>query len=57
MNPESETTYIEEAGIHQCNFCGAYAETVDKIKHHSTCTRKKGMEQYEEMFENAWNGK
>lgn len=33
----SETTYIEEAGIHQCNNCGAQNISVDTINHHPTC--------------------
>jgi len=40
----TETTYIEEANIHQCNNCGAYAIEIENIKHHSSC--KKGTAEY-----------
>jgi hypothetical protein len=33
----SETTFIEEAGVHVCNNCGAHASSPEKIKHFATC--------------------
>lgn len=34
---EPETTYIDEANIFVCDNCGAYADTIDRINHHSSC--------------------
>jgi len=44
----TETTYIEEAGIHQCNNCGAYASSVSEIKHFESC--QEGESKYWEDF-------
>lgn len=35
--PNSETTFIEEAGVYVCNNCGANASSPEKIKHHDNC--------------------
>jgi len=35
--PEREYTEIEEAGVHVCNDCGAYAESPEQVEHHLTC--------------------
>lgn len=37
--PNTETTFIEEAGVHICNNCGAHAPFPEKIEHHATCMR------------------
>lgn len=37
--PNTETTFIEEAGVYVCNNCGANASSPEKIKHHDNCRR------------------
>jgi len=44
----SETIHIEEAGVHQCINCGAYAKEIDQIKHYESC--KPGEAKKWEMF-------
>ena len=51
-----DTTYIDEANVYQCNYCGAFANTVETIKHFETCTRVKGEKQYNKMFEDKQKG-
>lgn len=33
----SETTYIDEANVHQCNNCGAFAGAIKDINHYPAC--------------------
>lgn len=51
MPENTETTYIKEVNMYRCNFCGAFAIRKSEIDHYSTCTRDKGIQQYEKMFE------
>lgn len=51
MEHENEIyVYIEGPNVHQCTFCGAYANSIELIEHHRTCTRAQGAAQYEGMF-------
>lgn len=60
LNNEGEikmgaTTYIEEVSVYQCNYCGAYAEKVDGIKHYTICTRSLCPKQYEGLYDEQEN--
>ena len=48
---EDEYTYIEEAGIWQCNNCGAYATEKTDIKHYASC--KPGESEYWKEYYNS----
>lgn len=37
MSKKTGITYIREANVHQCNDCGAHAESISAIQHHPTC--------------------